>query len=84
MGCVVILAMPSTSPRSINPSYHVLQRPIKKMTPTANRILAELCMIWIPDPPEMLHQKLKQVCYIVPAEVSAISSGLLQHERDLI
>jgi hypothetical protein len=80
----VLLAMPFTSPRSINPSYHVLQRPIKNMTPMANRILAEPRMIWIPDPPETLLQKLKQVCYIVPAEVSAISSGLLQHGRNVI
>jgi hypothetical protein len=62
-GYQVFLILISIDRRSINPIHRSHQWLMKMMTLAANKIPTSTRMIWIPDPPETLRQKRKQVSF---------------------
>jgi hypothetical protein len=69
------LQTPARMPKEYS-SFHRECTPkqlMKKLTIATNRISVSQRMVWIPDPPGLLLQKLKQVCFQFTFKVSALS-----------
>jgi hypothetical protein len=55
------------------PRKRTTEQLMKKLTIATIRIQVSQRMVWIPDPPGLLFQKLKQVCFQLIFKVSALS-----------